>query len=116
VDPAPDWSIYRRLKAEGRLNLLLRLSEPTAMKVSGVLNSADGVRNNVLPFVCRADHLAWRKVWQQGRFVRLSWPPDERAALLRQDELFRRADTEWAERHGPVEGGGEIVRFPRGDV
>ena len=105
-----DWSLYTKLKAEGRLNILLRLSEPTAMEVSGVLQE-DRSPSNILPFVSRAEHLRWRRVWQQGRFVRLSWSPEERAALLRQDAIFREQDALWAARPGLVEGGGRVLAF-----
>ena len=110
--PPLDWHRYRQLKAEGRLNLLLRLSEPMAMKVSDVWLE-NPFPSNVLPFISRAEHLRWRRVWQRGRFVRLSWSPEERAALMRQDAIFREEDSAWAERHGPRAGGEtEVMKHP----
>jgi hypothetical protein len=104
-------SLHERLKNEGRLNLLYRLSEPTVLKISLRQDGPLAPPPNVLPFVSRAEHLKWRNVWTQGRFVRLSWPPDQRAAILRQDAIFREADAKWAERHGPVEGGARVLAF-----
>jgi hypothetical protein len=69
-------------------------------------------RSNVLPFVSRADHLAWREEWRRGRFVRLTWTPEERAAILRQDELFREADREWERRHPKAEARARVLFFP----
>jgi hypothetical protein len=66
----------------------------------------------ILKFVSRADHLKWREAWKRGRWVRLSWSPAERAAILRQDEEYRFADIRWAELHGPVVGGAIIALFP----
>lgn len=107
-----DWNRYRELKSEGRLNLLLRLSDPTAIKVSGV-SLENRSPSKVLPFVSRDEHLRWRRVWQQGRFVRLTWLPKERAALLRQDAIFHEQDALWKLRHGPVEGAARVLRFVR---
>ncbi|HXG73099.1 MAG TPA: hypothetical protein VNJ04_21090 [Gemmatimonadaceae bacterium] len=111
VAPPLDWGVYRRFKAEGRINLLYRLSEPTAMKVWNVDAPAAAPPTNVITFISRAEHLRWRRNWQQGRFVRLAWPPDERAAVLRQDAIFREADAEWEKDHGPVPGGAKIIAF-----
>ena len=66
----------------------------------------------ILKFVPRADHLKWREAWKRRRWVRLSWTPEERAAILWQDEQYRLADIRWAERHGPVAGGAIIALFP----
>ncbi len=111
VAPPLDWSIYSRFKAEGRINLLLRLSEPTVMKLSNVGAPAAAPAPNVITFISRAEHLRWRRNWEQGRFVILSWPPDKRAALLRQDAIFREADAEWTKEHGPVPGGAKTIAF-----
>lgn len=46
-------------------------------------------------FVSRAEHLAWRERWKKRTFVKLAWTPNERAAILRQDELYRQADERW---------------------
>jgi hypothetical protein len=46
----------------------------------------------ILKFVSRAEHLAWRARWKNGRWVKLSWTPEERGAILRQDELYRQID------------------------
>jgi hypothetical protein len=56
----------------------------------------------VLRFVSRADHLKWREQWKRGRWVRLSWPPAEQAAILRQDEEYRLADIRWASDMAPL--------------
>jgi hypothetical protein len=67
----------------------------------------------VLKFVSRTDHLKWREQWKRGRWVRLSWPPEERAAIPRQDEEYRLVDIRWAVRHGSVAGGAIIAVFPQ---
>jgi hypothetical protein len=106
---ARDWDAYRRLAAEGRLNLLFRLSEPLA---SRLLNARPtGTRSNVVLFISRSDHLFWRRRWAQGRFVRLSWTPEERAAILRQDELYRQADIEWERRHPKTTAAAAVMAF-----
>lgn len=107
---ALDWDLYRHLKAEGRLNLLFRLSGALAARLPRVDTPVE--RPNVLPFISRADHLAWRERWKSGRWTKLSWTPDERDAILRQDEASRRADAEWTRRHGHVRGGAVILHFP----
>ena len=112
---AVDWDLYRRLKAEGRLNILFRLSEPTCVSMLRRNEPpAANDRTNVLRFVSRAEQLAWRQRWTHGRWVRLSWPPHEREAILRQDAIFRDQDALWAVRHGPVEGGARVLTFVRG--
>jgi hypothetical protein len=68
----------------------------------------------ILPFVSRADHLGWRERWKNGRWVRLSWTPEERAAILRQDEEYRHADARWELNHGPNPGGAVVLLFSRG--
>ena len=77
TSPSLDWSIYRRLKEEGRLNLLLRLSEPIAMAVSGITMTREPPSTNIIPFISRGEQLAFRRRWQQGRFVKLSCPPEQ---------------------------------------
>ena len=67
----------------------------------------------ILKLVSRAEHLKWREAWKRGRWVRLSWPPDERAAILRQDEEYRQADARWELNHGPTPGGAVILPFLR---
>lgn len=104
-----DWSLHRRLKAEGRLNLLFRLSEPCA---SSLPNDRPSARPNVVPFISRSEHLAWREQWKQGRWVRLSWSDEERAAILRQDEIFREADRKWEERHPKPTAPARVLFFP----
>lgn len=106
-----DGDLYKRLKAEGRLNLLFRLSEPCA---SWLKQNTPENRSNVIPFVSRTMRLRWREQWRRGRFVRLSWPSEERAAILRQDEIFRQADAEWERRHPKPVGPGTVLRFPAG--
>ena len=105
--PAVDWALYRRLKAEGRLNLLFHFSEA----VPAGVECAEGPtsRSNLLPFVSREEHLAWRARWKNGRWVKLSWTPEQRAAILRQDEEYRLADIRWATRHGPIPGGAVVL-------
>ena len=88
--PSVDWELHRRLKAEGRLNLLFRLSEPAIVSLQKTESLTP--RPNLLPFISRADHLAWREQWRKGRWVKLSWTKEERAAILRQDERYRQAD------------------------
>ena len=63
----------------------------------------------ILKFVSRAEHLKWREAWKRGRWVRLSGPPAERAAILRQDEEYRLGDIRWATRHGPIPGGAVVL-------
>jgi hypothetical protein len=109
-----DWDLHRRLKAEGRLNILFRLSEPTCVSMlrpNEALLSHD--RTNVIPFVSRGEQLAWREQWKRGRWVRLSWPPHEREAILRQDAIFREQDARWALRHGPIAGCARVLSFER---
>jgi hypothetical protein len=88
--PSVDWELYRRLKSEGRLNLLFHFSEP----VNAWFHRVDIPvrRPNVLPFISRAEHLAWRQQWKNGRWVKLSWPHELRSAILRQDAVYRQAD------------------------
>jgi hypothetical protein len=108
-----DGNLHRRLAAEGRLNLLFRLSEPFCASWLKNAPVAPEDRPKVIPFISRADHLAWRRVWVRGRWVRLSWPPDQKDAILRQDKLFREADERWAQNHGPIPGGARILDFDR---
>jgi hypothetical protein len=103
-----DWETHRRLAAEGRLNLLFRLSEPLASRLK---NSAPQERSNVLPFISREDHLFWRNRWTQGRFVKLAWTPDERLTLVQQDKVFRDADVEWERRHPRPTASAVVVPF-----
>jgi hypothetical protein len=56
----------------------------------------------ILKFVSRAEHLACRERWKNGRWGKLSWTPEERSAILRQDEVHRQADERWQLNHGPV--------------
>ncbi len=107
--PTTDWELYRRLKAEGRLNLLFRFSEPAVVPSPGP-ETLTG-RSNLLPFISRAEHLAWREQWSRGRWVKLSWTQKERDAILRQDELYRQADTKWELNHGRIPGGAVVVPF-----
>jgi hypothetical protein len=106
---ALDWERYRKLKAEGRLNLLFRFSIPLAAWSQDV--DVGRPRQNLLPFISRAEHLAWRDQWKRGRFVRLSWTPDERDAILRQDKAYRRADERWELNHGPIASGARVLVF-----
>lgn len=109
---AVNWDLHRRLRTEGRLNLLFRLSEPlVASRLQNDWTGDAESRPNVLPFVSRAQHLAWRTQWTQGRFVIRSPGPELRAAILRQDEIYRQADAAWALRHGPVAGGARLLPF-----
>ena len=57
--------------------------------------------------------LVWREQWRKGRWVKLSWTKKERAAILRQDELYRQADTDWELKHGPIAGGAKLLPFPK---
>jgi len=109
--PAPDWELYRRLKAEGRLNLLFHFSEPAIVS----LPRADTLRPppNLLPFISRAAHLAWREQCRKWRWVKLSWTQKERDAVLRQDELYRQADVRWELNHGPIADGAKLLPFPK---
>jgi hypothetical protein len=61
--PSLDWALYNRMRAEGRLNLLLRLSEPLV-----VIGEVTQPRLNVIPFISRAHHLLWREQWTRGRW------------------------------------------------
>jgi len=109
--PAADWQLYRRLKAEGRLNLLFRFSG----RAIDSLPRAEALtpRSNLLPFISRAEHLAWREQWRKGRWVKLSLTQKERDAVLRQDELYRQADATWELNHGRILGGASVVPFHR---
>ena len=107
------WDLHRHLSAEGRLNLLFRLSEPLASQLPHA--KIPDRSSNVLPFISREEHLWWRAQWHGGRWVRLSWTTEERAAILRQDELFREADREWERRHPATSGPAAVIRFPPGD-
>jgi hypothetical protein len=52
----------------------------------------------ILKFVSRAEHLAWRARWKNGRWVIRSPTPALRAAILRQDEEYRQADARWEQK------------------
>jgi hypothetical protein len=65
----------------------------------------------ILKFISRAEHLAWREQRRKGRWVRLSWTPEERAAILRQDELYRQADIEWERRHPKMTATAVVMAF-----
>jgi hypothetical protein len=107
--PAAAWELYRRLKAEGRLNLLFRFSEPAIVSLPRAETLTP--RSNLLPFISRADHVGWREQWRKGRWVKLSWTQKERAAILRQDELYRQADAKWELNHGRIPGGAVVLPF-----
>jgi hypothetical protein len=107
----PDWELYRRLKAEGRLNLLFHFSEPAIVSLPRVETLTPPP--NLLPFISRAEHLAWREQWRKGRWVKLSWTQKERDAILRQDELYRQADANWELNHGPIADGAKLLPFPK---
>jgi hypothetical protein len=107
--PAVDWELYRRLKAEGRLNLLFHFSEAAAAGVQCA--EAPTSRSKLLPFVSRAEHLAWRARWKNGRWVKLSWTSEERDAILRQDGEYRQADARWELNHGQIPGGARVLEF-----
>ena len=74
-----DWALYRNLKAERRLNLLFRLSGASAAQLPSADTPAPG--HNVLPFISRAEHIAWRERWKRVRWVKLSWTPERRDAI-----------------------------------
>jgi hypothetical protein len=107
--PAVDWELYRRLKAEGRLNLLFHFSEAAAAGVQCA--EAPPSRSQLLPFVSRAEHLAWRARWKNGRWVKLSWTQEERDAILQQDEKYRQEDARWELNHGPIRCGARVLSF-----
>jgi hypothetical protein len=67
----------------------------------------------ILKFVSRAEHLAWRAKWKNGRWVKLSWTPEQRDAIVRQDEAYRQADARWQLNHGPNPGGAVVLPFSR---
>ena len=69
------------------------------------------MRGQLLKVISRAEQLAWRERWKNGRWVKLSWTSDERSAILRQDEAYRQADAKWQLHHGPVPGGASILPF-----
>jgi hypothetical protein len=71
------------------------------------------VTSRIVKFVSRVEHLAWRERWKNGRWVKFSWTPEERAAILRQDEIYRQADARWELNHGPVPGGAVVRLFAR---
>ena len=103
------WELYHRLKAEGRLNLLFRLSDTAVALLP--LPATPAPHSNVLPFISRAQQLAWRHQWRLGRFVRLACPAEDREVISRQLEAFRQADAKWEMMHGPVPGGARILRW-----
>ena len=107
--PAPDWELYRRLKTEGRLNLLFHFSEPGIVFLpwAEILTP----RPNLLPFISRAEHLGWREQCRKWRWVKLSWTKEDRDAILRQDELYRQADVRWEQKHGRIPGGAAVLTF-----
>jgi hypothetical protein len=107
--PVTDWELYRRLRAEGRLNLLFRQRRELAAWLPA--DSPSEPPSNIYPFVSRAEHLAWRRVWTNGRWVKSSWTPEQRLAIRRQDAIYREADKRWAESHGPVVGGALVARI-----
>jgi hypothetical protein len=107
--PSVNWELYRRLKSQGRLNLLFHFSEPTAVLLP--MAETPMPRPNLLPFISREEHLAWRQQWKRGRWVKLSWTPEERKAILQQDEEYRQADASWERNHGPVAGGARILHW-----
>jgi hypothetical protein len=72
-------------------------------------NTVPGGR--ILKFVSRAEHLAWRARWKNGRWIKLSWTPEERSAILRQDETYRQTDARWQVNHGPIPGGARVWAF-----
>jgi hypothetical protein len=65
----------------------------------------------ILKFASRAEHLAWRERWKNGRRVKLSWTSEQRNAILRQDEEYRQADAGWELNHGPISGGARVLSF-----
>ena len=65
----------------------------------------------ILKFVSRAEHLAWRARWRNGRWVIRSPSPALRAAILRQDEEYRQADARWELNHGQIPGGARVLEF-----
>ena len=67
----------------------------------------------ILKFISRAEHLAWRARWKNGRWVKLSPTQEERNAILRQDEEYRQADARWGLNHGPTPGGAVVLPFSR---
>jgi hypothetical protein len=73
----------------------------------------DVASGRVLKFISRAEHLAWRARWKKGRWVKLSWTPEQRDAILRQDEAYGQADARWELIHGPVPGGASILHWRR---
>jgi hypothetical protein len=68
----------------------------------------------ILKFVSGAEHLAWRARWKNGRWVKFSWTPEERTAILLQDEAYRQADARWQLNHGRVLGGAKVLTFTGG--
>ena len=50
-----------------------------------------------------------RERWKKGRWVKVSWTPEQRDAILRQDEEYRQADARWALNHGPAPGGAVVL-------
>ena len=67
----------------------------------------------ILKFISRAEHLAWRARWKNGRWVILSPTPAFRDSILRQDEIYRQADAKWELKHGPSPGGAVVLLFSR---
>jgi hypothetical protein len=107
--PRVDWELYRQLKSEGRLNLLFRFCEPGA--ASFLRPEVAVPRPNVLPFVSRSEHLAWRARWKNGRRVKLSWTPEERSAIHRQDEGLSAGRCEMGAESRAVPEGGSILKW-----
>lgn len=108
---ARDLELHRHLETEGQLNLLYRLS-PQTPGYRGPLDTATFRPPKTVPFISRAEHLFFRSEWHRGRWARLNWSVEERAAILRQDRLFRAADDAWALRHGRVTGRATLLPFP----
>ena len=107
--PARRAALRQQCHVAGRVNLLYRLSPETPGYQVGP--SIDVAVAHVLPFVSRSDHLFFRAEWYRGRWVRLTWTPEQKAAILRQDAVFCSSDLEWSKRHQPVDGA-TVVPFP----
>jgi hypothetical protein len=86
-----------------------KVRKPLHLRRDSVCDIVAGGR--ILKFVSRAEHLAWRARWKNGRWVRLSWTPEEREAILRQDELHRQADIEWERRHPKATAAAVVMAF-----
>jgi hypothetical protein len=75
------------------------------------------MRTNIVGFVSRRTQLRLRSIRREAQFVNkygqfVPPGPADCARLAQEQREQEREDWEWNRRHGPVPGGGRVVRFP----